>query len=209
MTIGSQIAHHRKQRNLTQEALAQRLGVTNQAVSKWESGQACPDIQLLPELADLFEITIDTLFGRASGADTVPLHLPWEDDGALHVVVYRGHRLLKQAPEGEELSFSYSGPALNITSAVSVFCGDVGGNVDAGANVECGDVEGSVDAGANVQCGDVDGNVDAGANVQCGDVDGNVDAGAMVNCGDVDGDVKAGFQVSCGDVGGSIFSSGK
>lgn len=206
MIIGNLIANYRKNLNLTQDALAQKLGVTNQAVSKWESGQACPDIQLLPKLADLFGITIDELFGR-----TVPqaASLPWEDDDGLHVVVYRGHRLLKQAPKGEELAFSYSGPALNITSAVSVFCGDVEGNVDAGANVECGDVEGNVDAGANVQCGDVDGNVDAGANVQCGDVSGNVDAGAMVNCGDVDGDVKAGFQVSCGDVGGSVFPSGK
>lgn len=206
MTMGNIISYHRKRMNITQEALAQKLSVTNQAVSKWESGQACPDIQLLPKLADIFEITIDTLFGRASTTEAVPPHLPWEDDGALHIAVYQGHRLLKQAPEGEELSFSYSGPALNISSAVSVFCGDVEGNVDAGANVECGDVEGNVDAGANVQCGDVEGNVDAGANVQCGDVDGNVDAGAMVNCGDVDGDVKAGFQVSCGNVDGTIFS---
>ena len=36
MTIGNKIAHYRKQKNMTQEALAQELGVTNQAVSKWE-----------------------------------------------------------------------------------------------------------------------------------------------------------------------------
>lgn len=202
MTIGNQIASYRKNAGLTQEALAKKLGVTNQAVSKWESGLACPDIQLLPELADLFGITIDELFGRP-GPRTAPASLPWENDDALHVVVYRGHQLLKEAPEGEELSFRYSGPALNVTSAVSVFCGDVSGNVDAGVSVECGDVEGSVDAGANVSCGDVEGSVDAGANVSCGDVGGNATAGAMLNCGDVDGNATAGFQISCGDVGGT------
>ena len=48
MTLGTQIALLRKNHSITQEALAQRLGVTNQAVSKWESGQSCPDIALLP-----------------------------------------------------------------------------------------------------------------------------------------------------------------
>ncbi len=59
MKIQEQIAFLRKQKGLTQEELAQALGVTNQAVSKWESGQCCPDIQLLPELAKLFEVTVE------------------------------------------------------------------------------------------------------------------------------------------------------
>lgn len=66
MKIQEQIAFLRKQKGLTQEELAQALGVTNQAVSKWESGACCPDIQLLPELAKLFEVTVDELLGCAS-----------------------------------------------------------------------------------------------------------------------------------------------
>jgi len=62
--IHEQIAFLRRQRGLTQEELAQAMGVTNQAVSKWESGQCCPDIQLLPEIAALFGVTTDQLLGR-------------------------------------------------------------------------------------------------------------------------------------------------
>lgn len=62
--ISGNIVRLRKQLGLTQEQLAGRLGVTYQAVSKWENGQSCPDIMLIPMLADLFGITIDELFGR-------------------------------------------------------------------------------------------------------------------------------------------------
>ncbi len=65
--IHEQIAFLRKQKGLTQEELAKALGVTNQAVSKWESGQCCPDIQLLPDLATLFEVSVDELLGCNSG----------------------------------------------------------------------------------------------------------------------------------------------
>ncbi|MBQ8235419.1 MAG: helix-turn-helix transcriptional regulator [Clostridia bacterium] len=62
--INEQIAVLRKQKGLTQEELASMLGVTNQAVSKWESAQCCPDIQLLPLIADCFEVSIDELMGH-------------------------------------------------------------------------------------------------------------------------------------------------
>lgn len=65
--IHEQIAFLRKQKGLTQEQLAVSLGVTNQAVSKWESGQCCPDIQLLPAIASLFEVSVDELLGYNSG----------------------------------------------------------------------------------------------------------------------------------------------
>lgn len=64
--IHEQIAFLRKQKGLTQEQLANTLGVTNQSVSKWESGQCCPDIQLLPAIASLFEVSVDELLGYNS-----------------------------------------------------------------------------------------------------------------------------------------------
>ncbi|MCM1055318.1 MAG: helix-turn-helix transcriptional regulator [Bacteroides sp.] len=61
--IDKQIAHFRKQVGLTQEQLAETIGVSNQAVSKWESAQCCPDISLLPDLAACFNISVDELLG--------------------------------------------------------------------------------------------------------------------------------------------------
>lgn len=66
MNINEQIAALRRKKGLTQEELAKALDVTNQAVSKWESGQNCPDIGLLPQIADIFGVTIDTLMGHTA-----------------------------------------------------------------------------------------------------------------------------------------------
>ena len=63
MNLGEQILFLRKNRQITQEQLARELGVTNQAVSKWESGQCMPDIQLLPDIARFFKVSIDELMG--------------------------------------------------------------------------------------------------------------------------------------------------
>ena len=82
------IANLRREKGMTQEELAQAMGVTNQAVSKWESAQNCPDIQLLPQLADLFGVTIDSLFGRAAAERPTVVGLPWEDDNILRAVAY-------------------------------------------------------------------------------------------------------------------------
>ncbi|WP_239631720.1 LamG-like jellyroll fold domain-containing protein [Paenibacillus sp. H1-7] len=67
--LSERIAGYRKKRGLTQEQLAQRLGITYQAVSKWENGQSCPDVILLPLLCDVFQVRMDELFGRSMQRD--------------------------------------------------------------------------------------------------------------------------------------------
>lgn len=62
-TLGKRIVQHRKRLGMTQDKLAEQLGVTAQAVSKWENDQACPDITMLPKLAEIFGITTDELLG--------------------------------------------------------------------------------------------------------------------------------------------------
>lgn len=70
-TIGGRIKYHRKRLGLTQEQLAERMGVSAQAVSKWENDLSCPDISILPQLADVFGITVDELLGKQTDA---PVH---------------------------------------------------------------------------------------------------------------------------------------
>ena len=62
-TLGKRIVANRKRIGLTQDQLAEKLGVTAQAVSKWENDQSCPDITMLPKLAEIFGTTTDTLLG--------------------------------------------------------------------------------------------------------------------------------------------------
>ena len=62
--IGAKIRQYRRLRGITQEQLGSLVGVTTQAVSKWERG-GTPDAELLPEIADVLEVSVDALFGRA------------------------------------------------------------------------------------------------------------------------------------------------
>ena len=62
MDIGKKIKTFRIAKSVTQEALAQELGVTAQAVSRWENGAAMPDIALLPALSVYFGVRIDDFF---------------------------------------------------------------------------------------------------------------------------------------------------
>jgi len=75
-SIGSRIAKLRRDKGITQDQLAERMGVSPQAVSKWENGIACPDISLLPALAGFFGISIDELL---TGNGHTPAQAPaWE-----------------------------------------------------------------------------------------------------------------------------------
>lgn len=73
-TIGQNIAYYRKQKNLTQEDIAELCNVTPQAVSKWENDGACPDVTLLKTLARRFGITVDSLLD--DGEEPVVNYLP-------------------------------------------------------------------------------------------------------------------------------------
>jgi len=75
--LAGNIARYRKELGLTQEALGEKLGVTFQAVSKWETNQTVPDTELLPELARTLNISVDKLLGySAFNSDTSS----YEDD---------------------------------------------------------------------------------------------------------------------------------
>ncbi len=70
MTLGERIATLRRKKSMTQEELAEQLGVSAQAVSKWENNVCCPDITLLPKLAQIFGVSVDMLLGTEAPPDT-------------------------------------------------------------------------------------------------------------------------------------------
>lgn len=75
-TLGENIAALRKSKGITQEKLAETIGISAQSVSKWENDVSMPDITLLPVLADIFFVSIDVLFGktinRTSDGECIP-----------------------------------------------------------------------------------------------------------------------------------------
>ncbi|MGN1368464.1 MAG: helix-turn-helix domain-containing protein [Aristaeellaceae bacterium] len=64
MNLAENIARLRREQGMTQEALAELIGVSSQTVSKWETSTTYPDVALLPVLADVFSVSIDALYGR-------------------------------------------------------------------------------------------------------------------------------------------------
>ncbi len=71
MNLGNNISEKRKAKGMTQEELAANLGVSPQAVSKWENNLSCPDISLLPAIAKIFGMSVDELLGAASATENV------------------------------------------------------------------------------------------------------------------------------------------
>lgn len=82
MNIGTNIYTLRKEKKITQAQLAEKLGVSEQAISKWENDQCAPDVSLFPVIADLFAVSIDRLFGyhMNSYADEVKAIMKAADD---------------------------------------------------------------------------------------------------------------------------------
>lgn len=66
LKVGERISRLRNEKNITQLELAEKLGVTDRAVSKWETGSSYPDITLLSQIADVFSVSLDYLLkGKA------------------------------------------------------------------------------------------------------------------------------------------------
>ena len=61
MEIGNKILELRKKNNLSQDALAEKIGVTRQTISKWELGETSPDIKQAKELSKVFNVSLDEL----------------------------------------------------------------------------------------------------------------------------------------------------
>lgn len=78
LNIAQNLKEYRKKRDITQGALAKELGISAQAISKWERGEGYPDIELLPNLANHLNITVDELLGNNSTARQADILQFWK-----------------------------------------------------------------------------------------------------------------------------------
>lgn len=92
MKIGEKIKALRKAKNISQESLANVLGVTFQAVSKWETGTTAPDVSLIPPLANYFGVSIDELFD----------YNVWENERTVDEICRRAYNRRYNDPVGAE-----------------------------------------------------------------------------------------------------------
>lgn len=211
--FSQQIKKHRSRLGISQEELASQLGISTQAVSKWECALSYPDIELLPKLAERFQITIDDLFREQTITQKVshalPQELPTEQDNVLRIVQVRNGQVLTTETYDPSIAIPLILPDADSEFHIEVWGsahidGNLSGSLNAGQSVECGDINGQVNAGQRVECDYVNGQLNAGQSVSCGDVHGNINAGMSVNCESIGGNVSAGMSISCDSVGGNV-----
>ena len=97
IVLAANILKYRKKSGLSQDELAKKLGVTFQAVSKWENAKAAPDITFLPIMADIFGCYIDELFSREVKTEIhydLCAELPWYDDEVVRKVTCMGKKII-------------------------------------------------------------------------------------------------------------------
>lgn len=213
IVLAENILRFRKEKNLTQKELAEKVGVTYQAVSKWENASSAPDIMFLPILADVFECRIDSLFSRTNtGVYTAPSDthcsaLPWRDDDVIRGVVCIGQRIL-QVTDGlvDKFTFELVGDAKAVKSECNLsVVGSVNGGCRAGSSIDIGgNSAGGINCGAYVSIGGGhNGGINCGAYVSCGgDIHGGINCGAAVSCNDLHAHtIRCGNTISAaGDV---------
>ena len=91
--IGGYIARKRKEQNLTQEQLAQQLGVSNKTISKWETGKCMPDYSVIQKLCDALYVTLPELMdGEDAAEDSVRVY----DDAQILDLLRRTQELERQ-----------------------------------------------------------------------------------------------------------------
>lgn len=120
MTIGKRIGQLRRARGMTQDAMAEQLGVSPQAVSKWENDQTCPDISLLPKLARFLGVTVDHLL---TGEQEEKLQMQTVPDTQHKRVEDMVLRISVDSPDGEKVR-------VNLPMSLARMSNEMGFNLD-------------------------------------------------------------------------------
>lgn len=126
-TLGKRITNFRKEKNLKQEQLAEILNVSPQAVSKWENDVTCPDISLLPELAKIFNVSIDELLvGHVEQPKVVEL-VPEEKRKNISDLMLR---ILVVSAEGDKVKVNLPMALVEAAINMGVEMPEVSGNIN-------------------------------------------------------------------------------
>lgn len=187
MNIGSNIKALRISAGLTQEQLAGSLGVSFQAVSKWETNTNTPDIQLLPQIAKLFCVSIDALFADDIGDYQADSELI-KDDDVFRVVQFRGRRMVRV-----QRAFSKDCPPIelafprNCNDSTQYFKVEVYGHV-----IADGSINGDVVCHGNVQCSELNGELRCDGDVRAG----TINSSSNIKCRDI----LECYKLTCADI---------
>ena len=199
--LAANILKYRKISGLSQGEFASKLGVTFQAVSKWENAKAAPDIAFLPIMADIFGCHIDELFSREIKTEIHYAEFPWADDTVIRGVVCEGRKILQQSELVDRFTFEIKGDAKNVQSECNI---EVNGNVSGGCKsgnklIISGVVSGGCQAGREaVIGGHLSGGCNAGRDITVGgSLSGGCNTGGNITCGgDLIGDINCHSDVT-------------
>ena len=209
----------RKSKGMSQEKLAAQFGISVQAVSKWECAQSYPDITLLPQIAELFDVSIDFLLtGKDRAGHGAPLDLP-TNDGKLRILQFRGREVLTSNTYDPDVRImlqidenlpDYRDCNIEIWGSADIK-GDINGDVTAGGDVcvHSNMISGDISAEGNVACNNVGGDFSTEGDVTCNNVTGNVSAKGDVSCYHVEKCVTAGGDVHAETIFGDVKCDGK
>ncbi len=145
--LSENIQKYRKKSGLTQEELAGKLGVTFQAVSKWENGRSAPDIMFLPKMADIFGCSIDEIFSRS-------IDMSWGDDDVIRIFQTKGRKIVKTQDDRSYIEVSFPRNCNETTR--QYFKVEVYGNIVCDSSIN-----GDVVCHGNVNCYEINGDLNA------------------------------------------------
>lgn len=161
IVLAANILKFRKKSGLSQEELANKLGVTFQAVSKWETAKSAPDITFLPIMADIFGCNIDELFSREVKTEIHYDHcaeFPWPDDNTIRIFQTVGKKIIKSQEVNTCIEVSF--PRNCNETSRQYFKVEVFGNI-----VSDSSINGDVVCHGKIDCHEINGDVNTQGDV--------------------------------------------
>ena len=213
--ISNNIKKYRKEANASQEALAERLGVTSQAVSKWECMQSIPDIEVMIEMCELFGISLDKLIlnkdpeviyervevpcGEQRIAHTFSA-LP--DDSDVRVLQFKGQTLLieDRLADTDTIKIQIPKAAFGRYTNVHVI-GNVEIDGDVSGDLACGNISGNLSCGGDIACTAVEKIIECDGDIACTNVNEIGSCGGDIACQNIQSVNECCGDITCTGIG--------